>query len=95
MIRNKIIAHEKCDKYEESQGLTTLHMHMGIYEMMLTGWVKKTRKPTEWMNDHPFEHVEIVPHTDKNPQPHQLTIEDLRKVAQGVANERAMPEEMK
>ena len=94
LIQNKKLVHEKCDKYEESNGSRCLHVHLGIYEKMLTGKVKAAAH-AEWLKDYPFKHIELVPHTDENPQPHQLTFEDLRKVAQGVANERAMPNEMK
>lgn len=94
LIKNKILKHKKCGNYESSNGSTQLRVSCGMYEKLLTGRIKKSRSQTKWLEGHSFKHVELVPHTEENPQPHQLTIEHLNKVAQKVADESAMPSNM-
>lgn len=90
MIQNKMVKHE--DATKNSSGKVSLRLHPGIYEPMLVGCTKETRKETAWLDDYPFKHVRLCEHTDQNPQVHKLTKENLEKAAQEVADSKAMPE---
>ena len=90
MIQNKMVEHE--DATQNSSGKKALRLHPGIYEPMLVGCTKKTRKKTAWLDAYPFKHVRLYEHTDQNPQVHKLTKENLEKVAQEVADSAAIPE---
>jgi len=91
MIQNKMVVHEDEDSAKNSSGKKALHLHPGIYEEMLVGCTKERTKETAWLDDYPFEHVRLYEHTDQNPQVHRLTKENLEKVAQEVADSKAMP----
>ena len=41
---------------------------------------------------YPFKHVRLYEHTPENPQVHQLTKENLEKVAQDIADPDAVPQ---
>jgi len=84
MIKNKAVS-------DEDDGITTLHLHTGVYERMLTGTTKKNYKKTAWLDAYPFKHVRLYEHTEQNPQVHKLTKEMLEKVAQEVADPKSMP----
>ena len=86
LIKNKAV------KYGNECGVTALCIHPGIYEEMLIGRTKKTTKNTAWLDAYPFNHVRLYEHTDQNPQVHQLTKENLEKVAQTITKPDAAPQ---
>ena len=86
LIKNKAV------KQGNEGGIVTLHLHPGIYEEMLIGRTKTTLQKTAWLDDYPFKHVRLDEHTPENPQVHQLTKENLEKVAQDIADPDAAPQ---
>jgi len=86
LIKNKVV------KHGNERGITALCLHPGIYEEMLIGRTKKTYTRSSWLDAYPFKHVRLYEHTSENPQVHQLTKENLEKVAQTISKPDAAPQ---
>ena len=86
LIKNKVV------KHGNEGGITTLCLHPGIYEEMLIGRTKITKQKTAWLDAYPFKHVRLYEHTPEHPQVHQLTKENLEKVAQTISKPDAVPQ---